>query len=188
MPINPNFQELKELMTQEHVILDKLWTEIIQSPLSDLALLKKFQKLLEQHTANEENLLFSEMLKHKELSEGGPFCVLYYDDHMSHRPKDRFYKLFNYDLPQRLSIDLFTKNKSPLDIPIEDHSVLMALVNQLVMQSYPKELEPELILTVQSIMHKHHEKEEICFLKMCESVLSDSSVKMILSGWNHFNS
>jgi len=188
MSTNPNFHKLRELIIQEHGVLNSLWMNLIHTQFANVELLKEFKKLLELHTANEENLLFAEMLKHKELNEGGPFCVLYYDDHMCHRPKDRFYNLFKQDVPQRESLDLFAKNKSPLDIPIEDHSVLITLVDRLILQNYPKELESELISSLQNIMHKHHEKEETCFLKMCEAVLKDSSVEMILNNWSHFTS
>jgi len=188
MSLNPNFQTLRNLITQEHSVLTSLWINLINTQFENLEQLKEFKKLLELHTANEENLLFSEMLKHKELNEGGPFCVLYYDDHMCHRPQDRFYSLFKEGVPHRESLDFFIKNKSPLDIPIEDHSVLISLVDRFIVKNYPVELESELISSIQNIMHKHHEKEETCFLKMCEAVLKDSSVEMILNNWSHFTS
>lgn len=178
-----NLEFLKELMVREHgqtnVCLEELL--ISKNPKIQLDWLK--QNSVFKHQYNEEKLIFPKLLKKERLKEGGPFCVLFFDEHVINPPAQLVKKYTAKDLTYCEHQDVFKKDRSPLEIPLEEHVSLENLLEKLLAKPDENLIDHPALVLLETLFHRHHEKEEKCFLKICESLLLPHEIDEILSLW-----
>lgn len=153
-------------------ILDQLWSEIEN-----------------EHHLKEEQLIYPILFQKKKLTEGGPFCTLYFDEHIMNRPSEIVKKITDHD-PSWLDHQIFYKeNPSPLNIPLEEHRSTREILMHLI-QKRNQMQDSEFLVGFENYVRllKHHNaKEEKCFFRVCAQCLSQSELDGLFSGWINFS-
>ncbi len=139
----------------------------------------------EQHHAREEVLLFSRLLDKDRLREGGPFCVLFFDEHIVNSPRSRVQALLGSEpswLPHQLQ---FKERHSPLSIPVEEHRSMRHLLQYLLQrQNTLSDQRFAVLFAVYAEILRHHvAKEEKCFFCLCEKLLTTEELEQIEDEW-----
>lgn len=152
-------------------ILDWLWKEVEN-----------------KHHLKEELLIYPILIQKKKLTEGGPFCSLYFEEHIMNRPSDIVKKITQNDLSWLSHQTFYKDNPTPLNIPLEEHrstrEILQFLIqnkNQLSDDSFLKIFESYVRL-----LQHHTTKEEKCFFRVCELCLAQTELDEIFSKWFTF--
>lgn len=180
---NTNIEALRALIEHEHQIINS-YLDVLQlskKPQEQLNWLK--QNAILKHQFNEERLIFSKLLNNVRLKEGGPLCVLYFDEHVINPPAEVVKKIIHKDLVYCPYQSEIKKKQSPLNIPLEEHVALGNLLTALLQKPNEELVQHLDLFKLQDLFHKHHEKEEKCFMKVCESLLIPRDVDEILSLW-----
>lgn len=174
---------LKEIMVREHGLTNVCLEELLSSKNPKVQLNWLKQNAVLKHQYNEEKLIFTKLLKKERLKEGGPFCVLFFDEHVISPPAQLVKKYTTKDLTYCEHQDVFKKNRSPLEIPLEEHVALENLLESLLAKPDEDLIDHQALVLLETLFHRHHEKEEKCFLKICESLLLPHEIDEILSLW-----
>lgn len=137
-----------------------------------------------EHHRKEETLLFSALLS-KKASISGPFCVLYFDQHIFDRPADLAKKLTGQAITWNEYQNIFKENKTSLNIPVEEHQALYTLLTYLRKnQAILTDTEFDKIFNSYfELLELHIVKEERCFFRVCEDLLSTDELDQINSLW-----
>jgi len=139
----------------------------------------------DKHHRKEETFLFSALLPKKNLSQGGPYCVLYFDEHLQNRPADLAKEITGKDLEWLERQKTFKDQKSPLDIPLEEHQTLHSLLH--FMKSPQAQADENKFNRIfeeyQQLLERHITKEERCFFRVCEMLLSPLELTSIAELW-----
>lgn len=176
-----------DLIRSEHQEIRRYVDLLKQSEGDRVQLLQKLQELAEfHHHAREEQLLFAPLLKKERLREGGPFCTFYFDQHVVRPPKSRIILLLGREPGWSQEQIQFKSQPSPLDIPIEEHRCLSALLSRLIeIQRNGRESQFDLIFREYSgLLLLHMEKEEACLFRVCSSLLTIAELDEALSRWS----
>ncbi|WP_409479065.1 hypothetical protein [Pseudobdellovibrio sp. HCB154] len=174
---------LKEIMVREHGLTNVCLEELLSSKNPKVQLNWLKQNAVLKHQYNEEKLIFTKLLKKERLKEGGPFCVLFFDEHVISPPAQLVKKYTTKDLTYCEHQDVFKKDRSPLEIPLEEHVALENLLQSLLAKPDENLIDHPALVLLETLFHRHHEKEEKCFLKICESLLLPHEIDEILSLW-----
>lgn len=174
---------LKEIMVREHGLTNVCLEELLSSKNPKVQLNWLKQNAVLKHQYNEEKLIFTKLLKKERLKEGGPFCVLFFDEHVISPPAQLVKKYTTKDLTYCEHQDVFKKDRSPLEIPLEEHVALENLLQSLLAKPDEDLIDHPALVLLETLFHRHHEKEEKCFLKICESLLLPHEIDEILSLW-----
>lgn len=85
---------LFDRLIQEHRFIESLIEQTKQTTQQEMkSLLKKIYAINEkQHHVFEEKFLFKKAAENEKIREGGPYCVLYYNQHVSNPPIERIEK------------------------------------------------------------------------------------------------
>ena len=151
--------------------------------------LKKLERSLEQHYEHENNLLFLKVFGNPKLSGGGPFCTLYYDSFMHHRPLRQLMALMRKIDPQFQqppfsgAAEKYVAAGSPLAIPSEEHLAILSLVKALIpilensseqntLNSSNSHWRSEALNQLQAWIRSNHDKEERCLFALIGSLLT----------------
>ncbi|MBK9323528.1 MAG: hypothetical protein IPM97_11405 [Bdellovibrionaceae bacterium] len=139
----------------------------------------------EEHHAREETLLFSKLLEKDRLREGGPFCVLYFDEHLSNSPGNRVQALLGSEPLWHPRQSIFKENHSPLSIPLEEHRSMRHLLLFLIQnQKSMSDQHFRIVFSSYSNILRHHiAKEEKCFFCLCEKLLTAEELVQIEHDW-----
>lgn len=126
------------------------------------------------HHKKEEIILFKSVANNKKLSEGGPFCTLYYDMQIATNPIQICEKLTGKAPPIEANQKIYYDTKSPLCIPLDDHRSGCAILKYLKdnIDSLSEAESWNLFENYRTLMISHMEKEEKCFLRMCVNLMS----------------
>ncbi|MCM2354483.1 MAG: hypothetical protein NDI63_12775 [Pseudobdellovibrio sp.] len=174
---------LKEIMVREHGLTNVCLEELRSSKNPKVQLNWLKQNAVLKHQYNEEKLIFTKLLKKERLKEGGPFCVLFFDEHVISPPAQLVKKYTTKDLTYCEHQDVFKKDRSPLEIPLEEHVSLENLLESLLAKPDEGLIDHPALVLLETLFHRHHEKEEKCFFKICESLLLPHEIDEILSLW-----
>ncbi len=159
-------------IVQKKQILDWLWIEIEN-----------------KHHNKEDTLIYPVLFKKKKMTEGGPFCTLYFDEHIMNRPSDKVKSLINKEPSWQPHQIFYKENQSPLNIPLEEHRSLRELLVYLIENQ--QNLTDQHFLKIYegyvSLLKLHVAKEEKCFFRVCETCLSQTELDEILSKWLDFS-
>ncbi len=147
--------------------------------------LKKLELKIQEHYQHEDHLLFSKVFDNPLLSQGGPFCTLYYDSFMHYRPLGRLKALVRQVDPQFEvppyggNAEKYLVKGSPLAIPGEEHLAILSLTNnliQLLSQSPEVSLawREEALSQLSSWIRANHEKEENCLFTLIRNIFKAS--------------
>lgn len=152
-------------------ILDQLWSDIEND-----------------HHLKEEQLIYPVLFNKKKLTEGGPFCALYFDEHVLNRPADVVKKLSGQEISWLQHQIFYKENQSPLNIPLEEHRSARQLLKYLIEnKNHISESDFLQIFEGYVRLLKHHNtKEEKCFFRVCEVCLSQTELDDIFSKWSNF--
>lgn len=159
-----------EALTTEHRkrLLDWLWEEVEEG-----------------NHFREEAKLFRAVLGHPNLQEGGPFCSLYFDEHLSRPPREIARKMTGQDLVWLDRQAMFKDTRTSLDIPLEEHRAAHVMLGYLRARrdflsedQFNKDFE-----TYKSLLFRHMEKEERCFFRMCGTLLTEQQLDSVLAAW-----
>lgn len=140
----------------------------------------------EDHHRREEIHLFTRLLGKPRLREGGPYCVFYFDEHICNPPRDLALKITGSPplwLPEQ---EIFHQNTSPLDIPVEEHRTLRALLDYLIseQEKMSDSAFQTIFQTYVDVLLRHMTKEERCFFKLCQQVLEEKELDEIWQDWS----
>ena len=164
--------ELAITIAQKKDILDWLWTEIEN-----------------KHHFKEESLIYPVLAQKKKLTEGGPFCTLYFDEHIVNRPSDKVKALIQKEPSWQSHQLIYKENQSPLSIPLEEHRSLRELLVYLIENQ--KNISDQQFLKIYdnyvNLLKHHNTKEEKCFFRVCEICLSQIELDEIFSKWLTFS-
>lgn len=164
--------EQANTITQRKDILGWLWTEIEN-----------------KHHYKEESLIYPVLAQKKKLTEGGPFCTLYFDEHITNRPNDKVRALIQKEPSWQSHQLVYKENQSPLNIPLEEHRSLRELLAYLIENQ--KNLSNQQFLRIYEnyvdLLKHHNTKEEKCFFRVCETCLTQTELDDILSKWLTFS-
>lgn len=183
--------EILEVISTEHAIINKYLGLMLNAERVDYIKVINFcRDIIENnHHFKEESAIFNTIIDKPALCAGGPYCTLYYDDHMQHAPfkqvanlKKKLNLVHNESISSHLE-HLYTK-KTPLNIPIEDHQAgkqLLDLAVKLIKIDASRIADLKTIFeTYMRIQNYHFEREEKCFLKMVYSLTTINEKKYIL--------
>lgn len=176
-------ESLKELMIREHLLTNVCLEELLTSKKPRFQLDWLMQNAVLKHQYNEEKLIFTKLFKKERLKEGGPFCVLFFDEHVITPPAELVKKYTKKDLTYCEHQDVFKKTRSPIEIPLEEHVSLASLIETLLLKPDESLTDHPALVLLETLFHRHHEKEEKCFLKICESLLLPHEIDEILNMW-----
>ncbi len=142
-----------------------------------------------EHHYKEEKLIYPILAKKKKLMEGGPFCTLYFDEHITNRPSEICKKITNKDVSWQDHQIGFKANPTSLNIPLEEHRSLRDILIFLIEK---KDIlsDIEFLRNFESYVYllKHHNvKEEKCFFRVCELCLSQAELDQIYDNWVTFS-
>lgn len=145
------------------------------------------------HHAKEEAYLFAAIKDIDAVRSGGPMCAMYFDGHISWpalKTAQVFLKNHTGQLyqPEWSTLELeFIKKGLPITVPCEDHEAGHMLLRGLrdVLNSAKDVLDNQKcfidgIELYWKIQERHFAREENCFFKMCQSLLSKEQLKAIL--------
>lgn len=174
-----------EVIRKEHAQILRLLDLIEMSPDSGEIPIQNFLRFENEHHRLEEELLFNKVLHHPRLREGGPFCTLYFDQHVVCPPRERFRKLAKRTHPPLARHETYRKNPSPLDIPLEEHAVLSAMTTELLQRAQVQRSEDlrSVVTALRQLLLLHIEKEENCFFRLCEAILTPAEMVEIHQQW-----
>lgn len=142
-----------------------------------------------KHHYKEESLIYSVLAQKKKLTEGGPFCTLYFDEHITNRPNDKVKVLIQKEPSWQPHQLIYKVNQSPLNIPLEEHRALRELLVYLLenQQNMSDQQFLKIYENYVSLLKHHNTKEEKCFFRVCETCLSQTELDDILSKWLTFS-
>lgn len=149
-------------------------------------LLKQLYHINEtQHHFNEETLLFAKTSEKEKIREGGPFCVLYYDQHISNPPIEKVEKLIHKKIQIKSTQQNFYDRRSPICIPIDEHRAGEALLNFIILEHDHLSISEidSLLYEYQNIQKQHFKKEEGCFFCLVNNLLTVAELDEILALW-----
>lgn len=175
-------------LIQEHRLIEKLIDQVKQtvSKQEKRRILVKIFAINEiQHHHFEERLLFKKAAEKEKIREGGPYCVLYYDQHISNPPIERIEKRINKKITLKAHQIDYYKNHSPVCIPIDEHRTGEAIIKYMIL-NFEKltDNEFENYFNEYTIIQKQHfKKEEGCFFCMISNLLSVSELDELLVLW-----
>lgn len=181
--------DLFKMIISEHDACSRV-IEQAQSITEKKQLLKWLWDVVEnEHHYKEEKLIYPILAKKKKLTEGGPFCTLYFDEHITNRPAEICKKITNKDVSWQNHQIGFKTNPTPLNIPLEEHRSLRDILNFLIEKKEDLS-EAEFLRNFDSyvVLLKHHNaKEEKCFFRVCELCLSQVELDQIYVNWVTFS-
>lgn len=141
-----------------------------------------------EHHYKEEILIYPVLAKKKKLIEGGPFCTLYFDEHITNRPSEISKKITGTDLSWQKHQFEFKLNPTPLNIPLEEHRSMRDIL--FFIREKKDILSNDEFLNCFSnyvtLMKHHIAKEEKCFFRVCELCLSQDELDQIYINWVKF--
>ncbi len=180
--------DLEEIISNQHKYLITFFDRDIltcRDHQSWSEFLQKCQTLFEGiHHHNEEIFLFSAVRNHPRLREGGPFCTLYFDQHLANPSLQKAQHVIKKVLGQEIIPQWSKELQSdralnlPLVIPGEDHEagrLLLIAAQKVLKLPFCADVQNSLKMlfeTYREIQVFHFEREEKCFLKMCKALLS----------------
>lgn len=135
----------------------------------------------------EELYLFSELLNRSGLSEGGPYCVLYFDEHITNRPQQQAMKITQQEPTWSKHQIQFKMKQSPLDIPLEEHRSMRSILEYLIAhRDTLKEEQFHDAFDAYAKLYRHHtKKEEQCLFCVCHRLLSNDDLDLVYEKWLH---
>lgn len=175
-------------LIQEHRLIEGLIDQVktSNSQHEKKIILKKIYSMNElQHHLFEEKLLFQYASEKEKIREGGPYCVLYYDQHVSNPPLERIEIRLQKKISKRSHQINFYKNQSPVCIPIDEHRAGEAILKHLLVNfEHLSKNEVETYFNEYAFIQKQHfKKEEGCFFCMISHLLSAKELDEILALW-----
>lgn len=146
----------------------------------------------ENHHRKEEEFVFSAIQNIPQIRAGGPLCTYFFELHRNNPPLSRAInevkRITGMELTPKWTEPMtrFQKDNLPLVIPCEDHEagrILLRAINKLITES-PQDFEKvehlfELYFEIQT---KHFEKEETCFVPMCQGLMAPEQWSQIIIG------
>ncbi len=181
---NQSTQKLYSLLHNEHMLIEAQLEKLQSSNKEQKELIIWLRtNAIQKHNFNEETLLFPILLNKKRLHEGGPFCVMFFDEHILNKPSDTVKKITGYEISYSNHQEIFRNNKSPLDIPLEEHQTCEALLHFIENTTPQGSQYQKAISALQSQFLKHHQKEERCFIHLCDNLLTEQEIEHVLSRW-----
>lgn len=147
------------------------------------------RQLIFQHDRQEWDLLFSKHAFNKDLNQGGPYCMYFFDSFMMNRPREQVIQLLrtskNSTLAQRdFQIEehlqpLFAAN-SMMSVPLEEHLAIKLLL-EAVLQTLEEENSDPLWLhkcceLLSTLIKKNIEKEETCLWILTQNLCAKSKL------------
>lgn len=187
--------KISKLLHQEHEVIIKLFDQYFKTAQSN----GKWDELIQlcentydkNHHEKEERYLFAVIKDDPRLKLGGPYCTFYFDYHMAAPPlqkaQELIYKITELKLQPQWSplMEEVAKTKIPLLIPGEDHEAARMLVRAVnyILKDKPEISAkiPELFKFYRELTESHIEREEQCFLKMCENLIPSSKQERLFS-------
>ncbi|MFP5519770.1 MAG: hypothetical protein ACLGGX_07695 [Bdellovibrionia bacterium] len=174
--------ELIGVMKQEHQLIENALNRLKTD--SSLELLQWcFDAIENEHHFKEEECLFSKLLGKKQLAEGGPFCVLYFDNYMMNQPKEILQQAkLGWHVSELQKH--FIGTNSPLEIPVSEHVATHELCRHLINNYTPEEATWQRIkFRYLEIQQMHVQKENNCLFYIAEKILSDQEKDDALAMW-----
>lgn len=180
---------------EEHALFKKLLNdhELIKSKITEATTTSEKRALLpwliqevedKQHY-QEEILIYPKLFKNPRLSEGGPYCTLYFDIHISNPPESLATRLTGTTPDWQGHQNIFKTQHTPILIPLKEHRSLRHILIYLSQNSPSlddKEFE-KLFQSYQQLLFHHLTKEARCFFRVCQTLLSESELNMIDQLW-----
>ncbi len=112
--------------------------------------------------------------------------MLYFSEHLSRSPGSEAEALTGRSLPWQEHHAPFRKEKSPLDIPLEEHRAMHLLAEE--MKNRGPSLSDEdflgLYLPYVRMLRRHSEKEEHCFFHLVSALLGNEELDQALASWS----
>lgn len=165
---------------------DRLLGEARASPAGGLEIYETLQRLCshfleEFHHGKEETLLFSDLVSNPRLCEGGPECVLHFDERMRRPPLAEALDACRatgwtdasaawVDVPDFLRV-----TSSPISIPMEDHEAGRVLLRG-IQRLLPQGLEAVAMIDglferYRELQLRHFRREEGCLFRLCHALI-----------------
>lgn len=144
--------------------------------------LKTLELKIQEHYQHEDELLFSKVFENPLLSQGGPFCTLYYDSFLHSRPLRQLHSLVRrvdpqFEVPRYTGVaEKYVVKGSPLAIPNEEHLAILSLTNNLIrLLGQSPELNSvwreQALSQLGTWIRANHEKEENCLFTHIRNIL-----------------
>lgn len=192
------------VLKQEHSILLQSLAQGLAKSMT-LSEWSSFLQMIEEtfennHHAKEEELIFAAVRPNELIRGGGPMCTFYFDGHICSSSMSMALKEiakfpdFQAPPPTSSHLPLDQKSGSPLSIPGEDHEsgrMLLSLCHFILVKNDLNE--DQKISSLKTAMHvykmiqeRHFQREENCFFKMCESLLTAEQIIEIASKMNQY--
>jgi hemerythrin-like domain-containing protein len=120
--------------------------------------------------------------------DGGTFCTMYFDEHVTNRPSEICKKKTNKDVPRQEHQFEFKENPTALNIPLEEHRSLREILYFLFEKKEfisDSDFFKNFDIYVK-LLEQHNAKEEKCFFRVCELCLSPYELDQICANWIAF--
>lgn len=164
----------------------------IRSKLKDASTVQSQRNLLdwlwkevEVSLHRQEEILLYPLLEGKpQLAEGGPYCTLYYDHHLNHPPAKEAQKITGKEVGWEPHQEHFRELQTSLLIPLEEHRSLHAILKHLRESPLPDSSFQMAFEAYRSLLDLHLTKEERCFFRVCQSLLTKAELDTLLAKWN----
>lgn len=176
---------LISLIKQEHKIIFQFLKKIENNGVLDIKELLFLKSAVEgEHHLKEESILFKVLLQKKQITEGGPFCTLYFDAFRMNSPEEicRQHDLAWVIPPEK---NYLFKDNLPIKIPSSEHVLSEILCDYLILHWQMKDQEKwshvlQAYLDLQKI---HIEKEDNCLLSLAERLLCREELSSMRDQW-----
>ena len=173
------------LIKKEHKTIFQFLTKIESQGVTDVKELLFLKSAVEgEHHLKEESVLFKVLLQKKQITEGGPFCTLYFDSFRLNSPEEicRQHDL-TWAIPSEKSY-LF-KDNLPIKIPSSEHVLSEILCDYLILHWQMKDQEKwkHVLQSYLDLQKIHIEKEDNCLLSLAERLLTQEEQKSLKEQW-----
>jgi hemerythrin-like domain-containing protein len=190
--------ELLDLIQTEHKSILKYLLILLNSDNTNYQVIVKYcnEIIQSNHHFKEETYIFNNLIDKPELLAGGPYCVLYFDEHVLNSPfslvkelKKKLNISVKSDVSNHLT-SMFSK-KTPLNIPTEDHEACRQIVSMsrviLNSKKYSKTNLKHIFDVYTKLLTSHFEREENCLLKLVNSITTKSEKETIYNQFKFSN-
>lgn len=161
--------------------------EVALSPVDEAELVQRViwlnQNVILKLHRLEEKLIYTKLEANPRLSEGGPYCTLYYDNHITNPPSKLVRTLTGADLEWESHHLQFKNSKTSLLIPLEEHRALKALAEYMLQHQLAKPDFDKVYSAFASLLELHLTKEARCFFRVCQALLTAEDLDRIAEQW-----
>lgn len=141
-----------------------------------------------RHDRKEEEIWFKRLHENPKLSEGGPFCTLYFDFYVRYPPLEIAKKITGANPIPSAARSFFYQNYSQVRIPTDEHQSCEHILSFLKQNwtALTNDRRASIANEYNSLLLRHLDKEESCLKEVTKRLLQSSQLDQMLSDWLSF--